>query len=133
MKRYVIDGTHFQTLEEFWSHFQSEVLGGQHWGRNLDAFSDVLRGGFGTPEEGFILEWRNSEHSRQTLGYTETIRQLRKRLECCHPSATAKARTAIAAAERGEGPTVFDWLVEILKMHELGGGEGGSRVELVLL
>ena len=84
------------------------------------------------PEEGFVLEWRNSELSRQALGYAETVRLLRKRLESCHPSATAKTGAAIAAAERGEGPTVFDWLVEILRTHGPGGGEAESGVELLL-
>ena len=43
MKTYEIDGEHFSTLEAFYE------------GRNLDAFNDILRGGFGTPDEGFVL------------------------------------------------------------------------------
>jgi hypothetical protein len=31
------------------------------------AFNDILRGGFGTPEDGFKLVWRNSGSARQQL------------------------------------------------------------------
>ncbi|WP_370872141.1 barstar family protein [Spirilliplanes yamanashiensis] len=51
---------------------------GGYFGRNLDAFADCLRGGFGTPEDGdFTVVWRAHEHSRTALGYPETVRQRR--------------------------------------------------------
>ncbi len=80
-KIYVIDGHHFTTLEEFYDEISRVLIPHTHWGWNLDAFNDILRGGFGTPEEGFILWWKNSDISRQRLGYTETVRQLTLRLE----------------------------------------------------
>src|SRR5437667_7339532 len=40
------------------------VLSNYDWQGNLDAFNDLLRGGFGTPEGGLILVWLNSEASR---------------------------------------------------------------------
>ena len=42
-----------------------------YWGRNLDAFNDVLRGGFGTPEGGFTLRWKNHATSRRRLGQVQ--------------------------------------------------------------
>ena len=44
------------------------LVPGRRWGRNLDAFNDILRGGFGTPEVGFTLVWRNAHTSQQRLG-----------------------------------------------------------------
>src|SRR5262245_39633780 len=52
------------------------LIPGAAWGRNLDAFNDILRGGFGTPEGGFVLQWINSALSRERLGYPETVRRL---------------------------------------------------------
>jgi Barstar (barnase inhibitor) len=55
------------------------LIPGAKWGHNLDAFNDILRGGFGTLEGGFILRWKNSTVSRERLGYPETVRQLDRR------------------------------------------------------
>lgn len=38
----------------------------------------------------------------------------------------------IEAAEAQTGPTIFDWLVEIVRDHGAGGAESGDGVELVL-
>jgi hypothetical protein len=45
-----------------------KLISDVHWGRNLDAFNDILRGGFGTPEGGFILRSVNAARSRDLLG-----------------------------------------------------------------
>lgn len=47
---------------------------GWQTGRNLDAFNDVLRGGFGVTEyeEPFLLIWHNSEKSRKDLSRAES-------------------------------------------------------------
>ena len=89
-----------------------------HWGRNLDAFRDILCGGWGTPDEGFILVWKNSNLSREILGYPETVRQLERRLQICHPTAREITRSKIELAKQNKGATVFDWLVEIIRGEE---------------
>jgi RNAse (barnase) inhibitor barstar len=65
-----IDGARFDDLEGFWDEVSERLIPGSPWGRNLDAFNDVLRGGFGTPDGGFVLRWRNSARSRDALGPT---------------------------------------------------------------
>jgi RNAse (barnase) inhibitor barstar len=129
---YVIDGTRFSTLEEFYDEVSRVLIPGHSWGENLDAFNDILRGGFDTPPEGFVLLWQNSDLSRQRLGYPETVRQLRLRLERCHPTARQLVRKKLRDAETNTGPTVFDWLVEILQVHGPGGSESQDRVQLLL-
>ena len=47
-----IDGTRFDTLEGFYDEVSRQLIPRSDWGRNLDAFNDILRGGFGTPEGG---------------------------------------------------------------------------------
>ena len=129
---YEIDGSRFATLEQFYEEISAVLIPGADWGRNLDAFNDILRGGFGTPEGGFVLRWTNSRLSRQRLGYAETVRQLERRLQRCHPSNRSHVARDLEAARRGEGATVFDWLVEIISVHQVGGDEAEDGVELVL-
>ena len=131
-KTYVLDGAEFSSLEEFASHFSHIVLADDPWNGNLDAFNDILRGGFGTPEEGFVIHWKNSALSRERLGYSETIRQLKKRLETCHPANRERVTAELETASRHEGTTVFDWLIEIIKDHGSAGREAEDGVELIL-
>jgi RNAse (barnase) inhibitor barstar len=129
---YEIDGRDFSTLEEFYDCISQVLIPGAEWGRNLDAFNDILRGGFGTPEGGFVLRWVNSKLSRDRLGYPETARQLEHRLNRCHPVNRTMVAADLARAQQGVGPTVFDWLVAIIAVHGEGGEEQEDGVELVL-
>jgi RNAse (barnase) inhibitor barstar len=131
-KRYVIDGLNFSTLEEFFGEIGRVLLSHASWGENLDAFNDILSGGFGTPEDGFILKWQNADVSRQRLGREETVRQLQLRLRKCHPSNRPSVQEELELASRGKGPTVFDWLVDIILDHCPGGSQAGDNVELEL-
>jgi RNAse (barnase) inhibitor barstar len=129
---YEIDGANFSTLEGFFEEVSNNLIPGAEWGRNLDAFNDILRGGFGSPEVGFVLKWRNSELSRERLGHAETVRQLERRLQRCHPSNREQVSLELANAKKGIGPTVYDWLIEITSVHCKGGEEQDDGVELVL-
>jgi len=94
-----VDGANFSTLEGFFDEFERRVLKGKAWGRNLDAFNDVLRGGSGTP-----LDSHNEIDTRRD----------------------------IAAAASCQGSTVFDWLLDIIRAHGLGGDEAEDGIELLL-
>jgi RNAse (barnase) inhibitor barstar len=111
---YTIDGNDFFTLEEFYAVIGRTLIPVQPWGENLDAFNDIL---FWPVEGGepYRLVWRNSDLSRLRLGYPETMRQLEKRLSRCHPANVPLVAKELEMASRGEGPTVFDWLVEIIE------------------
>jgi RNAse (barnase) inhibitor barstar len=125
-KVYEIDGNNFSTLEEFCDEFNRKMNLEITWNGNLDALNDILNGGFGTPDDGFVLAWKNSAQSRERLDYGETIRQIEKRLQSCHPSNAPYFKKKLDNAKRNEGPTVFDWLVEIIS------GEGHEDIELRL-
>jgi RNAse (barnase) inhibitor barstar len=129
---YEIDGRDFSTLEEFYQVVSRVLIPGAQWGQNLDAFNDILRGGFGTPEGGFVLRWKNSAVSRERLGYPETVRQLERRLARCHPSNREWVGKDLEQARQGVGPTVFDWLTEIIHVHCAGGQEQEDGVEVKL-
>jgi len=129
---YEIDGRDFATLQDFCGVVSRVLIPGAEWGHNLDAFNDILRGGFGTPEGGFVLRWVNSAVSRERLGYPETVRQLERRLTRCHPLNRQSVGEDLERARQGLGPTVFDWLVEIIEVHGADGREQEDGVELVL-
>jgi RNAse (barnase) inhibitor barstar len=132
MPVFLIDGNNFSTLEEFFDEVERVLVSSRSWGRNLDAFNDVLRGGFGTPEGGFVLKWRHSERSRHHLGYDETIRQLQLRLKTSHPASRAAIMHDLQLATNRTGPTVFDWITTIIREHGPGGSEARDGVQLVL-
>lgn len=127
-----IDGERIDTLDDFFREFRRHLWPDTRWGTNLDAFNDVLRGGFGTPEGGFRLVWKSSSRSRQRLGYAETILWLERKLTTCHPANVPSVREDLEAARSERGPTLFDILVEIICEHGRGGQEAEDGVELVL-
>ena len=131
-KVYEIDGQDFETLDGFYDAISTKLIPGAYWGRNLDAFNDILRGGFGTPPEGFVLRWKNSKLSAERLGYAETVRHLELRLKRCHPENRSRVLEDLRRAQARQGPTVFDWLVEIIQIHVAGGPEEEDGVTFEL-
>jgi RNAse (barnase) inhibitor barstar len=127
---YEIDGQNFDSLEGFYDEFSRKVIPGAKWGRNLDAFNDVLFGGFGTPVGGFTLVWRNSELSRQRLSHSETVNYLREKLATCHSTAKETVRRELEAAEQGRGQTIFERLIEIIESHGPGTTLGDEPAEI---
>jgi RNAse (barnase) inhibitor barstar len=73
---YEIDGADFSNLDEFYDEISRVLVPGVSWGRNLDAFNDILRGGFGTPEDGFTLHWKSHELSKHRLPEYETVLEI---------------------------------------------------------
>lgn len=126
-----IDGRNFDSLDGFYVEISRNLLTAP-WGRNLDAFNDILRGGFGTPEGGFVLRWLHSGVSRTALGYDATIDHLERKLQRCHPTNRAYVTEELVAARRGEGPTIFDILLAIIRDHGAGGDQQEDGVELEL-
>jgi RNAse (barnase) inhibitor barstar len=129
---YIIDGRRFSTLDEFYDEVSTVLIPGAEWGRNLDAFNDILKGGFGTPDDGFVIHWKFSAESQQKLGYEEAIRCLTFRLRNCDPSSRATVEQQLVAAKMNTGPTVYDWLIDIIRMHGVGGTDEIDGIELVL-
>lgn len=127
-----IDGRSFDSLDGFFEVFGTAVLGGTDYGRNLNAFDDVLRGGFGSPEGGFVLRWTTSGVSRGRLGYDETVRFIERKMETCHPANVESVRDELIRARNGEGETLFDIICDILRNHGPGGDESEDGVVLVL-
>lgn len=115
-KLIVIDGNNFNNLEEFYDEISKLFTDGCLWGRNLDAFSDILMGGFGVfdePEE-IKVKWINCAKSKIDLGYPETLVWLNKKIKTCHPSNINNVKQEISEAQQNKGQTLFDIIVEII-------------------
>jgi RNAse (barnase) inhibitor barstar len=123
---FIIDGAKFSSLQEFSQCLSDLCFEGYNWGGNLDVLNDILYGGYGTPESGFILRWENSALSRQRLGYTETIKWLEEHIKTCHPANVPLLSQRLDEAKQGRGETLFDTIVEIIQ-------EGRNGVELRLV
>ena len=66
----IIDGNYFSNLEGFYFEMDRVLADNFQSAHNLNAFNDLLRGGFGVhePEEPIKLIWQHSEKSRKDLG-----------------------------------------------------------------
>ncbi|MFE5430821.1 barstar family protein [Peribacillus simplex] len=120
-KVFIIDGDKFSNFKGFCKEFSDIVLSGKYnWQGNLDAFDDILFGGFGDIEyeERYTIIWRNSAKSKEDFGYSETIVKLNENLNNCQQSNEEKVIQEIKDAKINKGPTIFDWIEEIILDNE---------------
>jgi RNAse (barnase) inhibitor barstar len=129
----VLDGARIDSLDDVWDQVSGWLLPDASHGRGMDAFNDILRGGFGTPDEGFTIQWTDARRSAEVLGAAGTARYYERMLERCHPDNRASVSQLLDEARRGAGQTLFDMLVEIIKVHGPGGSEYGDLVDLELI
>jgi hypothetical protein len=66
------------------------------------------------------------------LGYEATIQRLQRLLRTCHPSNRSSIEGRILRARTGQGPTLFDEIVEIIREHGQGGNESDDGIVLEL-
>ena len=137
---FIIDGTRFTNLQEFYDHVSSVLIPGLDWGRHLDAFSDILFWPVPEAEMPYTLIWRHADLSRERLGHAEMARWLEgvlaervefskggeraaiagwteEDLEDLRTTFIPELEEQLAAAKRGEGQTLFDLLVEIIEQN----------------
>jgi RNAse (barnase) inhibitor barstar len=122
MKEVIIDGTQITDLTTFYDEIEKKLTRSLSWnmGRNLDAFNDILRGGFGVHEyaESLRLIWENADLSRNALGWNETIVYIQKIMETCHPSNLPELKKRLKNAKNQKGETLFDSILEIIAEHD---------------
>ncbi len=110
-----IDGTRFSTINGFYDEMERLLTKDLSWrtGHNMDAFHDLLRGGFGVHDvgEGIEFYWVHSEKSRRDLGYEATILYWEDILGKCHPTNRELVKAKIEDAKNHKGNTLFDIIV----------------------
>lgn len=126
IKIITIDGSKFNNLEEFFLEADRVFAKDLILGHNLDAFNDLLRGGFGVREYGEPLRliWKYSDKSKENLGYPATVLYYKNKLTTCHPVNRARIEAQLDKAMLGEGETLFHIILDIIRSH--------SEIDLIL-
>ena len=118
MKKVIIDGKNFNNEDEFYSEIDKLITRNLNWktGHNLDAFADLLCGGFGFHEYGeqLFITWINASKSKIDLGYDATIEHWENILKRCHPLNIEHVESLIKDARNHAGQTLFDIIVSII-------------------
>lgn len=87
----------------------------------MDAFHDLLRGGFGMHEvgEGIDFYQIHADKSQRDFGYEATVLYWEEICQKCHPTNRHEIMLKIKAAKAHEGKTLFDIIVdEILNKND---------------
>lgn len=122
MKEIILEGNSFNTLTGFYDEVERKLTKDLDWkiGRNLDAFNDVLRGGFGVFEYGepIKLIWLNAGKSKEDLGKKETVEYFEGQLKRCHPSNISYVKKDLQEAKEGRGMTLYDIITDLIRKHD---------------
>ncbi|MDU4910574.1 hypothetical protein [Clostridium baratii] len=121
-KELIIDGCNFSNLNEFYIEVDRVFTKDLTWetGHNLNAFNDLLHGGFGVHEYGepITIIWKNVNKSKLDLGYNETVRHYENMLKECHPTNINSVKALLENAQKKKGETLFDIIIEIINEHD---------------
>lgn len=132
-KEFIIDGSNFDDIEGFYCEIDKLLTKGLTWktGHNLDAFNDLLRGGFGVHEynEPIRLIWKNFKKSSSDFGYEATAQHYEKILTRCHPANIPHFQNLLISAKNKTGQTLMDIIVEII----LNTNDSGHDCELITI
>ena len=86
MKTIILDGNNFSDMEGFYCEIDKLFTKNLQWktGHNLDAFRDLLDGGFNVHEYGepITVRWINYGKSKKELGSETVLVLLEIMLEC---------------------------------------------------
>lgn len=112
-----IDGRAFRTFEEFYEVIGEALIPGEEWGKNLDAFNDILCWPLRHDRRPYVLVWRRSNLSRKRLNHGEAERFWEERIQERGGTVSPWLAKRLAEAARCEGPSIFDMIVEIILKH----------------
>jgi len=115
---FIIDGENFDDIEGFYCEIDNLFTKDLDWetGHNLNAFNDILRGGFGVHEYGEPIKiiWKNFAKSRKDFGYEATVKHYEYILTRCHPSNDSFIQRKLSDAKNGIGQALVDIIVGII-------------------
>ena len=120
-KELVLDGHRIHDIPSFYEEVNRVFMQGVDFrlGSSLDAFNDMLYGGYGAirGNEPIRLRWLNFDKNKEDLGVEATMAFYRAKLEQPDVFDPAWARRKLDALERGQGQTYMDILLEIIGAH----------------
>ena len=121
-KTIIINGDNFSDLESFYDEIDQIFTKDLDWqtGHNLDAFNDLLRGGFGVYEyeEPINLIWRNISKSKTDLGKDLTKKWYEQKIVANKGENQKFFKDKLTELNENNGQTLFDIINEIISEHK---------------
>ncbi len=120
-KEIVIEGALIHDKTSFYVEINRKFMENESWllAESLDAFDDLLYGGFGAikEKEEVLLIWKNFEANKKDLGYDFTLDFYKKKLEDPESFDSAAIQQKIDDLKNGNGQTYFEIIEEIISEH----------------
>ncbi|MCC5612642.1 barstar family protein [Nostoc sp. CHAB 5834] len=121
VKQIEIKGNAINDIVSFYEEINRVFMAAESWtiGQSLDAFDDLLYGGYGALQGAQRIElvWHNMDHSRKALGYQTTRLYYLDKLRPGSPYNKKLFAEKLGALEGGTGETYFDSIMSILAEH----------------
>lgn len=109
----VINGSHFSTLEGFYDEVSQLFMNDEDWMiGTLDGFNDILYG-----FKGEII-WKDSQKSEEDLGFKLTKEFYENKIRIGKPFNIKLIQQKLDELTAGNGQTLFEILIEIIKSHK---------------
>jgi RNAse (barnase) inhibitor barstar len=120
-KQIIITGKNIVDITSFYQEVNRVFMYGENWkiGESLDAFNDLLYGGFGilNSDGSFEIIWNDIELSKAALGYEATRLYYLDKLKPGSPYNKQHFKGKLDELDSGAGKTYFDIIMEILYDH----------------
>lgn len=117
-----LEGSRIIDIPSFYVQINALLMVGEDWqlGNSLDAFDDLLYGGFGRLKDFDKLQirWNDISFSQKSLGIETTRKYYMEKLKSKQPFNKKLIHQKLAELESGEGQTYFDILMEIIASHK---------------
>jgi RNAse (barnase) inhibitor barstar len=121
VKQIEVEGNAIQDIASFYEEINRVFMVGENWliGQSLDAFNDLLVGGYGALQgaDSVDLVWHHMDYSRKALGYQTTREYYLEKLRPGSPYNKKLFGEKLAALESGRGETYFDTVLAVLAEH----------------
>ncbi|CCH51388.1 putative barnase inhibitor [Fibrisoma limi BUZ 3] len=121
VKQIAIEGNAINDIASFYEEINRVFMMEESWtiGPSLDAFNDLLYGGYGALQGAQWVElfWRHMDHSHKALGYQTTRNYYLDKLRPGSPYNRKLFAEKLGALDSGHGETYFDSVMAILAEH----------------
>ena len=121
MKKILINGENIFDIETFYQEINRVFMHNETWeiGESLDAFNDLLYGGFGEikGKESIELIWKNFEENKKALGLEVTLNFYKAKLKSPEIFNSKFIQEKIEDLHSGNGQTYFEIILEIIAEH----------------
>ncbi len=117
----MIEGNNIVDIPSFYREINRVFMHGENWeiGQSLDAFNDMLYGGFGIIQGSDTIRfiWKNFKKNKMDLGFETTKAFYIEKLQTPSRFNTDLIRKWLDALEKGMGKTFFEIVIDIIESH----------------